>query len=59
LTTGQRILLRGLCVALFLGMAYLFVSSASMPLISNSTWYVVLPQMLSIPFSLTCQPGGI
>jgi succinate dehydrogenase/fumarate reductase cytochrome b subunit len=50
LIKGQRILLRGLYVALFLCMAYLFVSSASLPLASNSTWYVVLPQVISIPF---------
>jgi hypothetical protein len=50
LTTGQRILLRGLYVALFLGIVYLFVSSAILPLASNSTWYVVLSQIVSIPF---------
>jgi hypothetical protein len=50
LTSGQRLLLRGLYVALFLGGAYLFVSSAILPLASNSTWYVVLPQVVSIPF---------
>jgi hypothetical protein len=50
LTTGQRILLRGLYVALFLGTVYLFVSSAILPLASNSTWYVVLTQVVSIPF---------
>ena len=30
--------------------AYLFVSSAILPLASNSTWYVTLPQALSLPF---------
>jgi hypothetical protein len=50
LSTGQRILLRGLYVALFLGVAYLFVSSASLPLPANSTWYVVLSQVVSVPF---------
>lgn len=50
LTKSQRILLRVLYVALFLCVAYLFVSSAILPLASNSTWYVVLPQVISIPF---------
>jgi hypothetical protein len=50
LTKGQRILLRGLYVVLFLGVVYLFVSSAILPLASNSTWYVALPQAVSIPF---------
>jgi hypothetical protein len=49
LTTRQRILLRALYVALFLGAAYLFVSSAVQPLASNSTWYVVLPQAVCLP----------
>lgn len=50
LTDGQRILLSVLYVALFLGTAYLFVSSAILPLASNSTWYVALPQAVSLPF---------
>jgi archaellum biogenesis protein FlaJ (TadC family) len=50
LTKGQRIMLRGLYVALFLCIAYLFVSNAVLPLVSNSTWYVVLTQIVSIPF---------
>jgi archaellum biogenesis protein FlaJ (TadC family) len=50
LTKGQRILLRGLYVALFLCIAYLFVSNAVLPLASNSTWYVVVTQVVSIPF---------
>jgi len=50
LTTGQRILLRVLYVVLFLCIAYLFVSSAVLALASNSTWYVTLPQALSLPF---------
>ena len=50
LTKGQRILLRVLHVALFLSVAYLFVSSAVLPLASNSTWYVVLSEVLSLPF---------
>jgi len=37
-------------VALFLGVAYLFISSAILPLASSSTWYVVLTQVVSIPF---------
>ncbi len=50
LTKGQRILLRGLYVLLFLCIVYLFGSSATLPLASNSTWYVVLSQVVSIPF---------
>ena len=50
LTTGQRILLRVLYVGLFLCAVYLFVSSAVLPLPSNSTWYVTLPQAVSLPF---------
>lgn len=50
LTKGQRILLRVLYVSLFLGSAYLFVTSASLPLASNSMWYVVLSQVVSVPF---------
>lgn len=49
LSKGQRIVLRILYIALFLGIAYLFVSSAILPLASNTTWYVVLPQAASIP----------
>ena len=50
LTTGQRVLLRVLYVVLFLCTVYLFMSSAVLPLPSNSTWYVTLPQAASIPF---------
>ena len=50
LTNGQRILIRILFAVLFLCIAYLFVSSATLPLASNSTWYVVLTQVVSIPF---------
>jgi hypothetical protein len=50
LAKGQRILLRVLYVVLFLCSAYLFVSSATLPLASNSTWYVVLAQVVSVPF---------
>jgi hypothetical protein len=50
LTKGQRILLRGLYIALFLCIAHLFMSNAILPLASNSTWYVVLTQVVSIPF---------
>lgn len=50
LTTGQRILLRVLYVGLFLCAVYLFVSGAVLPLPSNSTWYVTLPQAVSLPF---------
>jgi hypothetical protein len=49
LTTDQRFLLRGLYMVLFLGVAYLFVSNAILPLASNSTWYVVLSQVVSVP----------
>jgi hypothetical protein len=50
LTKGQQILLRVLYVALFLCAVYLFASSAILPLSSNSTWYVALPQAVSVPF---------
>ncbi len=49
LTKSQRIWLRVLYVVLFLGAAYLFVSSAILPLVSNATWYVALSQAISIP----------
>jgi hypothetical protein len=50
LKKGRRILLSVLYVALFLGAVYLFVSNAILSLASNSTWYVVLTQVASIPF---------
>jgi hypothetical protein len=50
LTKHQRILLRLLYVVLYLGAVYLFVSSATLPVSSNSTWYVVLTQVLTVPF---------
>lgn len=50
LTGGQRLLLRGLYVVLFLCIAYLFISTAVLPVTSNATWYVVLAQVVSIPF---------
>jgi hypothetical protein len=50
LTGGQRLLVRGLYVALFLCIAYLFISTAVLPVTSNATWYVVLTQAVSIPF---------
>jgi hypothetical protein len=50
LTKIQQLLLRVLYVVLFLVSAALFVSSATLPLTSNSTWYVVLAQVVSIPF---------
>jgi hypothetical protein len=50
LTKGRRILLRVLYGALFLGAVYLFVSNAILPQASNSTLYVVLTQVASIPF---------
>ena len=50
LPKGQRILVRGLYAALFLCIAYLFGSSAILPLACNSIWYVVLPQVVSVPF---------
>jgi len=46
----QRILIRLLYVALFLSIAFLYMSSASAPLAINSTWYVVLAQAVSLPF---------
>jgi len=50
LTKVQWVLLRVLYVALFLCVGYLFLSSAVLPLTSNSTWYVTLPQAVSLPF---------
>ena len=50
LTKGQRALLRVLYVVLFVCAVYLFVSCAVLPLPSNSTWYVTLPQAVSLPF---------
>ena len=50
LTERQRILIRVLYVALFLCVAFMYVSSAILPLTINSTWYVVLPQAVSLPF---------
>jgi hypothetical protein len=50
LTKSQRILLRLLYVALCLSAGYLFVSSAALPVASNSTWYVVLAQVVCVPF---------
>lgn len=50
LTARQRILIRVLYVALFLGIAFLYTSSATLPLRINTTWYVVLPQAVSLPF---------
>ena len=50
LTKGQRGLLRVLYVVLFVCAVYLFVSCAVLPLPSNSTWYVTLPQAVSLPF---------
>jgi hypothetical protein len=50
LSKGQRVVIRILYAVLFLGIAYLFISSAIMPLTSNTTWYVVLPQAGSILF---------
>jgi archaellum biogenesis protein FlaJ (TadC family) len=50
LTNLQRILIRLLYVTLFLCAAYLYISSAIVPLAINSTWYLVLPQAVSLPF---------
>jgi hypothetical protein len=50
LTGRQRILIRVLYVALFLCIVLLYISSAILPLPINSTWYVVLPQAVSLPF---------
>ena len=50
LTRGQQRLLRVLYVVLFMCVVYLFVSCAVLPLPSNSTWYVTLPQAASLPF---------
>jgi hypothetical protein len=50
LAKPQRILLRALYLVLYLCAVYLFVSSAVLPLPSNSTWYVTISQAVSIPF---------
>lgn len=50
LTGRQRIWIRLLYVALFLWAVALCVSNAILPLASNSTWYVTLPQAVSIAF---------
>jgi len=50
LTKRQRLMVHVLYVAIFLGVVYLFVSSAILPLASNSTWFVALSQAVSIPF---------
>ncbi len=50
LTRSQWVLLRVVYVVLFLCAVYLFVSCAVLPLPSNSTWYVTLPQAVSLPF---------
>jgi hypothetical protein len=50
LTARQRIWIRVLYVALFLCIAFLYTSSAILPLRINSTWYVVLSQAVSLPF---------
>ncbi len=48
LTERQRILIRVLYVTLFLCIAFLYTSSAILPLTVNSTWYVVIPQAASV-----------
>jgi hypothetical protein len=50
LTGAQRLLIRLLYAAVFLCIAYLFGSSATLPLAINTTWYVVLTQVVSLPF---------
>jgi hypothetical protein len=50
LTKSQRILLRMLYLVLFLCIVYFYISSATMPLTINSTWYIVLPQAASVVF---------
>ena len=50
LTERQRIFIHVLYVALFLCIAFMYTSSAILPLAINSTWYVVLPQAGSLPF---------
>jgi len=50
LTERQRILIRVLYVAFFLCVAFLYTSSAILPLTINSTWYVVLPEAVSLIF---------
>ena len=50
LTERQRVLIRVLYVAFFLCVAFLYTSSAILPLTINSTWYVVLPEAVSLIF---------
>jgi len=50
LTKSRRVVFRILFAVLFLFITYLFISSAIIPLKSNTTWYVVLPQAGSILF---------
>ena len=50
LTKRQRVLIRILYVALFLCAAFLYTSSAILPLTINTTWYVVIPQAGSLLF---------
>lgn len=50
LTKSLRILIRMFYLVLFLCIVYLYTSSAVMPLMINSTWYVVLPQAASVVF---------
>lgn len=49
LTKYQRIVLRLLYTILFMCAVYLYVTSATLPLAINSTWYVTLPEAASIP----------
>ncbi|MEI7845746.1 MAG: hypothetical protein WCK35_08080 [Chloroflexota bacterium] len=49
LTKAQQLVVRILYVVLFITSAYLFISSAALPLSSNSTWYVVMIQVISTP----------
>lgn len=50
LTKHQRIVLRLLYAVLFMCAVYLYVTSATLPIAINSTWYVALPEAVSIPF---------
>lgn len=48
--TSKRIQFRLVYLSLYLAIIYFFVSSAIVPTKINSTWYLVLPQAISLAF---------
>lgn len=50
LTKKQRVLLRLLYLGLYIGAVFLFISSATSPISLNTTWYVVIAQVICVPF---------